>query len=300
MERLKTKSNTNREDAVLVSLAIRGNSEALEELVRKHQKWIFRLSLYFLGDDQAAEDVSQEILIKMITGLSGFRGDARFTTWLYRICVNTARGFKQKRAKTDCMSFEQFSAMLEDTPDGTLPSQYYSKQEEELIYDEVRSQCLLGMLLCLSMEQRILLVLSDIFLVSQKETGQILNIQPILLRKRLERARVKLYQFMNEECGLIHSENSCKCTLKARALVDQGLISLPKVSMAGKGYASIREQIEDKRIEFTKFYDENCASLLRSYNDKHDIDFIGTLRELVLSEDFRRVLSLPVLKGARV
>ncbi len=84
------------EDCRLVARARAGESEALEELVRRHQAWIYNIAMRMLYHPQDAQDATQEILIKVLTHLSSFEGRSTFRTWLYRIVVrhvlNTKRG----------------------------------------------------------------------------------------------------------------------------------------------------------------------------------------------------------------
>ena len=75
-------------DAELVAAAQTGNKESLEKLVRRHQPWVFNIALRMVWRREAAEDATQEILIKVVTKLSTFRGQSHFRTWLYRIAIN--------------------------------------------------------------------------------------------------------------------------------------------------------------------------------------------------------------------
>src|SRR5215475_7491079 len=77
-----------QDDRALVAGAQQGDSRALEELVGRHQRWIYNIAVRMLGHPQDAEDATQEILIKALTRLSSFEGNSRFRTWLYRIVVN--------------------------------------------------------------------------------------------------------------------------------------------------------------------------------------------------------------------
>jgi RNA polymerase sigma-70 factor (ECF subfamily) len=75
-------------DAELVTRARRGDEAAFEQLVLRHQRYVFNLAYRVLGDYAEAEDATQEAFVRVWRGLSGFRGQARFTTWLYRIVHN--------------------------------------------------------------------------------------------------------------------------------------------------------------------------------------------------------------------
>ena len=83
---MKNKNNEELQD--LVKKATAGDKKALEALVTEVQDMVFNLSLRMLGTFSDAEDAAQDILLKMITHLSSFRGDSAFTTWVFSIAVN--------------------------------------------------------------------------------------------------------------------------------------------------------------------------------------------------------------------
>jgi Sigma-70 region 2 len=80
--------NSGPADEELVSSALAGDKDSLEALVRRHQSWVFNISLRMLWRRDQAEDATQEILIKVVTKLSTFKGQSKFRTWLYRIAFN--------------------------------------------------------------------------------------------------------------------------------------------------------------------------------------------------------------------
>ena len=89
-------------DAELVARARQGDEAAFEQLVLRHQRYVFNLAYRVLGDSAEAEDATQEAFVRVWRGLSGFRGQAQFTTWLYRIvhnlCLNRLPGLRRLRA----------------------------------------------------------------------------------------------------------------------------------------------------------------------------------------------------------
>ena len=82
-------------DAELVAAAQSGSRDALEQLVARHQSWVYNIVLRMVYDPHDAEDVTQEILIKLVTKLSTFEGRSRFRTWLYRLVVNHVLNMKR-------------------------------------------------------------------------------------------------------------------------------------------------------------------------------------------------------------
>jgi RNA polymerase sigma-70 factor, ECF subfamily len=77
-----------KSNATLVAQAQRGNEAAFEQLVLRHQRYVFNVAYRVLSDYDEAEDITQEAFVRAWRGLSSFRGEAKFTTWLYRIVHN--------------------------------------------------------------------------------------------------------------------------------------------------------------------------------------------------------------------
>src|SRR5262245_64190528 len=72
-------------DESLVSRASAGNHDAFEELVARHHPRVYRLAYRLVGNDQDALDITQEVFLRLLRTLRTFRGDSRFSTWLYRL-----------------------------------------------------------------------------------------------------------------------------------------------------------------------------------------------------------------------
>ena len=73
----------------LVKLAVKGDKNALEELILSVQDMVYNLALRMLWHPEDAKDATQEILIKVVTNLSSFKGNSEFNTWVYRLATNT-------------------------------------------------------------------------------------------------------------------------------------------------------------------------------------------------------------------
>jgi RNA polymerase sigma factor (sigma-70 family) len=109
----------DHEDQKLVLRARSGDRKALEELIQRHQAWIYNIAIRMLYHPQDAEDATQEILIKVLTRLSSFEGRSSFRTWLYRIVVNHVLNMKRGRVEVRHASidFASYGAALDATPD---------------------------------------------------------------------------------------------------------------------------------------------------------------------------------------
>src|SRR6266508_3747205 len=204
------------EDRELVCQAQGGNREALDQLMTRHQAWIYNIVLRMVYLPQDAEDATQEILIKLITKLSTFGGKSSFRTWLYRIVVNHVLNMKRGRADTAGWTFARYGDSLDATPDMDLPDPRSVPADVQLLVQEARIGCTSGMLLCLDREQRLVYILGEIFGVTDVVGAELLDIGRDSFRQKLARARRDLYAFMQDKCGLVNTANPCRCAKKTR------------------------------------------------------------------------------------
>ena len=89
------------DDNELVARAAEGDAVAFQGLLERNYDRIYRIAFRFTGLQQDAEDLTQDICTTLATRLRSFRGDSRFSTWLYRVVVNAARDMHRKRATAD-------------------------------------------------------------------------------------------------------------------------------------------------------------------------------------------------------
>ena len=129
------------EDQDLVRLAQSGSKDALELLVARHQRWIYNIALRMVFLPQDAEDATQEILIKVVTKLSTFRGGSQFRTWLYRVAVNHLLNMKRGRAEAREMTFDEYARDLDSTPDGDLLAADADSPDRRLLIEEAKIGC---------------------------------------------------------------------------------------------------------------------------------------------------------------
>src|SRR6185312_220073 len=150
-------------DRALVMRVRSGERRAFEELVRRHQTWIYNIALRMLMHPQDAEDATQEILIKSLTRLASFEGRSSFRTWLYRIAVNHLLNMKRGRLEDPSLSFRRYGEDLDNIPDLDPPDPNAASPDARLLINEAMLACTSGMLLCLDREQRMAYILGAIF-----------------------------------------------------------------------------------------------------------------------------------------
>src|ERR1700723_911512 len=173
---LSDKLAADHEDQALVARARSGERKALEELVRRHQPWIYNIALRMLFHPQDAEDATQEILVKVLTRLSSFEGRSSFRTWLYRVVFNNLLKVKRGREELKITTFSAYGDALDNTPDIELPDPKGASPDTNLLVTEAMLACTSGMLLCLDRQQRLTYILGAIFGVSDAVGADLLEI----------------------------------------------------------------------------------------------------------------------------
>jgi len=268
------------EDAALVARAQGGSREALEALVQRHQSWIYNVALRMVYLPQDAEDVTQEILIKLITKLSTFENRSAFRTWLYRIVVNHVLNMKRTRGEEAGWTFERYGQSLREAPDGDLPDPAAVPVDVALLVEEAKIGCTTGMLLCLSRDQRLVYVLGEIFGVTDAVGAELLEITRENFRQRLARARRDLHQFMQGQCGLVNTANPCRCARKTRSFMKEGYLDPNNLLFAREHVTRVREMAPKAQAELEAL-DHAYAEIHRGHPFAPGPDFVASLRKLM-------------------
>lgn len=200
---------TNEELRALIDKATAGDKESLETLVTSVQDIVFNLSLRMLGTFADAEDATQDVLLKMITHLSSFRGDSSFMTWVFSIAANHLKNYKKHMFAHHPLSFEYYgddieNGKIQDVPDLT------QNVEKDILAEELKMSCTNVMLQCLDAESRCIFILGTMFKIDSRVAGDILNMTPEAYRQRLSRTRKKMADFLGQYCGE-YGGGKCKC-----------------------------------------------------------------------------------------
>jgi RNA polymerase sigma factor (sigma-70 family) len=241
MNPLADNSPAEQEDQNLVKRARSGERKALEDLLQRHQGWIYNIALRMIYHPQDAEDATQEILIKILTRLSSFEGRSTFRTWLYRIVVNHLLNMKRSRVEDPAINFHMYGEELDRTPDLDLPDPEGTSPDTNLLVTEVMLACTSGMLLCLDREQRMAYILGGILGVSDTVAAEVLEITTENFRQRLARSRRDLRNFMNDKCGLVNQANPCRCAKKTRGFIQAGHVDPNNLLFHRERICEVRE-----------------------------------------------------------
>ena len=280
---------TDAEDQDLVRLVQSGSKEALDLLITRHQRWIYNIAFRMLCRPQDAEDATQEILIKVLTKLSTFRGESQFRTWLYRLAVNHLLNMRRTHIEAKWTSFEDYGRELDNTPDADLPDPKSVSADSRLLLEETRIGCTSGMLLCLDREQRLIYVLGEIFGVTDRMGAELLDISRDSFRQKLARARRDLRSFMQEKCGLVKRSNPCRCARKTQGFIDAGYIDPHNLLFARQRLVRVKE-VAEKHSDDLDALDAAYAEIHRGHPFQDSPDFFASLRALIERTDFQSAL----------
>jgi RNA polymerase sigma factor (sigma-70 family) len=278
-------------DRELVRQAQGGNREALEQLITRHQAWIYNIVLRMVYLPQDAEDATQEILVKLITKLSTFAGNSSFRTWLYHIVVNHVLNMKRGRADMADWTFTRYGDSLDATADMDLPDPRSVPADVQLLVDEARIGCTSGMLLCLDREQRLVYILGEIFGVTDRVGAELLEISRENFRQKLARARRDLHHFMHDKCGLVNEANPCRCAKKTQAFMKAGYVD-PQNLLFVRAHVTRVRDVAEKRSEELDALDRAYAELHRDHPFQEPADFVSSLRVLINGTAFKSTLEL--------
>lgn len=272
-------------DADWVARAQAGELAALDLLLRRHQPWIFNLALRMVWRREAAEDATQEILIKATTRLSSFEGRSKFSTWLYRIAVNHLLNVRKSEMEERRMGFGDMGRSLDDCPDADLPDPQAEPAHRAAIVEEAKLGCITAMLMCLDRRQRLAFILGEVFGVRSELGGEVMEISSENFRQLLARARRDLYQFMQGKCGLANPLNPCRCSKKAAAFMERGWLDPQRRQFTADRLASVAE-VAPSRLEELQEIDRAHATLYRDTPLVAPPDVAGQLRAIVERSGF--------------
>jgi RNA polymerase sigma factor (sigma-70 family) len=250
-------------DSDLVQLALAGDKSALQNLVLRHQVFVYNIALKMTRNTEDAEDLTQEVFIKAITALSKFERKSQFRTWLYRIAVNHFLNTKKRKTELMVADFESYFRSIEQMPVYDLNDQEQTDLSESI--EELRISCTAGMLLCLDREQRMIYILGEMFGIDHKAGSEILGISTGNFRIRLMRARQDLYNWMNERCGLVNKSNPCRCAKKTRAYIEAGYVDPRNLKFNARYKKKIYELSKEKAASISNAVEDLYKTIFQQH-----------------------------------
>ncbi len=175
-------SFTEQEEANLVAASKKGDQDSFAQLVQQHQRRVFNLVFRMLQQYEEANEVTQETFLAAWQGLPSFRGDARFSTWLYRIAYNCALKQLEQRKRDRAIQVElQTEEMVaSSTQEQRVDAEIESRARQALVHEQLAN---------LPAKYRIVLVLRHLQDMTYEEMAEILTMPIGTIKTHLFRAR---------------------------------------------------------------------------------------------------------------
>ena len=187
---------TREQEAQIVRRVLGGDTNAFEALVVEYEKNIYAITQRMTGNAEDAADMTQETFIKAYNSLSSFRGDSKFSVWLYRIATNVCLDFLRSRSRKPTVSL---SMEDEDGEETQLDIADESQSPERLLERGLTRDAVRRGLNALSPEYRQILLLREIQGLSYEEIADVLSLEAGTVKSRIFRARQRLCAFLTED-----------------------------------------------------------------------------------------------------
>ncbi len=176
----------------IIEKVLGGDANAFEELVLRYEKTVYNLALRMVGDRDDAFDMTQEAFIKAYGSLSSFRGDSKFSVWIYRITTNVCLDFLRSKSRKQQVSL----TVSDDDEDAQLDIPDPKADPEQQLIKKISMQSVEEGLKTLPDKQRQILVMRELGGMSYAEIGKALSIEEGTVKSRIFRARKRLCTFL--------------------------------------------------------------------------------------------------------
>jgi RNA polymerase sigma factor (sigma-70 family) len=276
-------------DEELAANAQNGDWQSFEALIRRHQAWIFNIAVRMVGRREDAEDVTQEVLLKVLTRLSTFQGKSLFRTWLYRIVVNHVLNVQRRPGE---ISFSEMGQQIDQLPDQTLPDPAEAALPASVLVEEAKVSCTMAMLLCLDRRQRLVYILGEVFQVKSEIGAELMDLSPANFRQLLTRARHDLYNYMHNKCGLINTANPCRCARKTRSFIELGVVDPERRQFTREYLGQVSQVAPERTRAFHTLLEEQHAGIYREHPFLAPVDQSRVLRALIDQPAFKQIFTL--------
>jgi len=180
---------TAEEELRIINKVVSGDRNAFEALVLANQNNVYNLALKITGNEEDALDISQEAFFKAYRRLEGFRGESRFSVWMYRLTYNLCIDHLRKKPKTTVISLTQEDDEG-DVRDLEIPD-VRNLPEDDVLRRETRG-AIAASINELGNRQREILIMREVTGMSYSEIAETLNLNEGTVKSRLSRARVNL------------------------------------------------------------------------------------------------------------
>lgn len=198
---------TREQEAAIVRKVLGGDANAFETLVLEYEKNVYNIALRMTGNSEDAADMTQEAFIKAYNSLQSFRGDSKFSVWLYRIVSNVCLDFLRSKNRKPTVSL---SVEDDDGEDAQLDVADESQSPELLLDRKLTRDSVRRGLDSLPPDYRQILLLREIQGLSYDEIAQALSLEVGTVKSRIFRARKRLCTFLIDDGNISDFSSSGK------------------------------------------------------------------------------------------
>ena len=198
---------TREQEAMIVRKVLQGDVNAFEKLVTEYEKAVYAIAQRMTGNPEDAADMTQETFIKAYNSLSSFRGDSKFSVWLYRIANNVCLDFLRSKNRRPTVSL---SAEDDDGEETQLDIADESQSPELLLESSLTRDAVRRGLDSLPPDYKQILLLREIQGLSYEEIAAALGIESGTVKSRIFRARKRLCTFLIEDGNIPEFRSSGK------------------------------------------------------------------------------------------
>ena len=190
-------------ERLLVRRLQQRDERAFPEMVRLYQHKVFNLVFRMIGNREEAEDVAQEVFVTVFKAIDSFRGESKFSTWLYRIAANQCKNRIKYLGRRSYKSTSELDEAAERDLQNAQPSALSPHIEgpEKVLEGKQMEQILQQGIALLEEDHRVLLVLRDVEELSYQEISAITGLPDGTVKSRLHRARMALKEHLAKHGG---------------------------------------------------------------------------------------------------
>ena len=179
------------------------DSEILE-----YGKMISIMSNRMVFNKEVAQEAAQEVWVELLHSLPAFRGESKLSTWIYSIAKRVIGRYAANEKHYSVSFLHDFLSGADRDATG-----YSSDMDKEIWIKEECDRCLTGLFHCLTNDARLIYLFRDVIQLPYTEIARIMDTDEQYIRKTISRSRVKLRNFLNDECRVFNPASKCKCRM---------------------------------------------------------------------------------------
>ncbi|MCF8395680.1 MAG: RNA polymerase sigma factor [Melioribacteraceae bacterium] len=180
--------------------------EHLGFIYKNYSGKVYNLAYRMTGNQQYAEDITQETFISVFNKIDTFRGESQLYTWIYRIAKNTILRYIKNATKISFSSLEELQKEVASPVTDKI-----TEEEKSAYILQVKEGCLTGLIRCLSFNQRIVFILNVLLNLPVSEVAKIIEKSENATRLLAHRSRQNIKDFLCKNCSLYDVDNTCQC-----------------------------------------------------------------------------------------